>query len=84
MNEPSEHEENSLAISIDNLTKAVDRLNRGLYGDSENDMEGLVSKVQRHETWIQALNSRMLMLFGSVLTITGLGKLWEWFHESTK
>lgn len=74
-------EDNELALlhtEIKSLSQKVDRVLRTLIGDEEMAQEGLVSKVQKHEEYIQG--QKLLMAKVSGIAI-GSGVLSTWLFD---
>lgn len=74
-------EDNELTLlhsEIKILSQKMDRVLRTLIGDEEMAQEGLVSKVQKHEEYIQS--QKLLMAKVSGIAI-GSGVLSTWLFE---
>lgn len=63
----------------DKLICSVERIERGLYGDPENGVRGVIDRVAHIERWITKQSLRIAFLTGIFITIGFLIKTaWEW------
>ena len=57
----------------------LDEIHRALVGEDRYGREGLIKKVERHETWINNANLRIAgIMGGSVVACFAFNKAWEW------
>lgn len=59
--------------SIKHLDGKIDRLSRAVIGDDEMGQEGLVSRVNRHDRWIEKQKLKEARIIGIGI---GLGFVW--------
>jgi hypothetical protein len=60
---------------LQNMTKKIDRIYHVLIGDDEMKIEGLVSKVQKHDKYIQNQRLQVARLSGIAATAGVIGGL---------
>lgn len=60
---------------LQNMTKKIDRIYHVLIGDDEMKIEGLVSKVQKHDKYIQNQRLQVARLSGIAATAGVVGGL---------
>jgi hypothetical protein len=66
--------ENEIALiheELQNMNKKIDRIYHVLIGDDEMKIEGLVSKVQKHDKYIQNQRLQVARL-GGIATAAGI------------
>lgn len=70
--------ENEIALiheELQNMNKKIDRIYHVLIGDDEMKIEGLVSKVQKHDKYIQNQRLQVARLSGIAVTAGVVGGL---------
>jgi hypothetical protein len=67
----TEHEITLIHEELQNMTKKIDRIYHVLIGDDEMKIEGLVSKVQKHDKYIQNQRLQVARL-GGIATAAGV------------
>jgi len=60
---------------LQNMNKKIDRIYHVLIGDDEMKIEGLVSKVQKHDKYIQNQRLQVARLSGIAVTAGVVGGL---------
>jgi hypothetical protein len=78
MGRAEKHEFQVMQEKMNKMDSKIDRILRTLIGDEEMAQEGLVTKVQKHEDYIQS--QKLLMAKVSGIAI-GSGVLSNWLFE---
>lgn len=78
MSQLSEDEKNRLFMTLDLHTKQNETLMRGMYGDEENKVKGLMDRTEHIEAWITRSKMKIAWLSGSMaVVVIGLKMAWE-------
>jgi len=71
----TEHEITLIHEQLQDMDKKIDRIYNVLIGDDEMKIEGLVSKVQKHDKYIQNQRLQVARLSGIAATAGVVGGL---------
>ena len=71
----TEHEITLIHEQLQDMDKKIDRIYNVLIGDDEMKIEGLVSKVQKHDKYIQNQRLQVARLSGIAATAGVIGGL---------
>lgn len=66
-------------MTLDNQTRQLDEIKRGVYGDPTNKVKGLMGDMEDVKSWIVAAKLKITFFSGIGVTIGFLAsRLWEW------
>ena len=75
----SQDEKNRIFMTLDAQTKILERLERGMYGDKENGVKGVLKDVAEIKKWIAASKVKIAFISGIGATVGFFSaKAWEW------
>lgn len=72
-------EKKRIFMTLDAQTAMIEKTNRGMYGDVENGVKGLIARVTSIEDWNNKAKLKIAFIAGAGATIAWLfNKAWEW------
>lgn len=73
------NEKKRIFMTLDAQTAMIEKTNRGMYGDPDNGVSGLITRVASIEDWVNKSKLKIAFIAGAGATLTWLlNKAWEW------
>lgn len=81
----NDDEKNRLFMTLDAQTRQLERLERGVYGDKENGVKGMIARIEHIESWITKSKQKIAYISGACAVIAiGLKMAWDYVLEHFK
>jgi hypothetical protein len=81
----NKNEKNRLFMTLDKHTEQNEKIERGLYGDQQNKVKGLIERVETIERWIMQHNIKTAYISGITAAVIVMLKVgWDWICSRMK
>lgn len=81
----TDDEKNRLFDTLDAQTRQLQSLERGMYGDKDNRVKGVLDRLAHIEAWVTRSKMKIAYISGAVgAAVVGLKMGWDWIVEHWK